>query len=95
MFYDCLGLEPAFLARGGVPTVVLDLQEVEVEETAFYMVQMVSMKEVDEEECLVTFDSGADVSVLPIYGSVGERRPGTKDLNMVGAQEARRLSTEA
>ena len=74
MFYDCLGLEPAFLARGGVPTVVLDLQEVEVEET---------------------FDSGADVSVLPIYGSVGERRPGTKDLNMVGAQEARRLSTEA
>lgn len=52
------------------------------------MVQMVSVREMDEEECLVTLDSGADFSVLPVsFGSVGEWRPGPKDLKMVDAQD--------
>lgn len=65
----------------------MDLQSMKAEESAFYMIQMVSMREADEEQCLVTLDSGADISVLPIsYGNVGEWRPGSKDLKMVDAQ---------
>ncbi|CAK8995425.1 132 kDa protein [Durusdinium trenchii] len=69
MFYDCL--EPTVWALQGGPIVALDLQQVETEETAFYMIQMVSVPEMEEEKCQVTLDSGADVCraipTIPVF----------------------------
>ena len=51
------------------------------------MAQTVRMDQVDLEECLVTLDSGADISVLPkSYGNVGQWAPGAETLKMVDAQ---------
>ena len=88
VFYDCL--EPSVWAPEEVPIIALDLQQVETEDIAFHMIQMVSVGDLDEEACFVTLDSGADVSVLPAnYGNVGEWRPGAKELKMVDAQGTR------
>ena len=77
VFYDCL--EPSVWAPEEVPIIAMDLQQVETEDIAFHMIQMVSVGDLDEEACFVTLDSGADVSVLPAnYGNVGEWRPGAK-----------------
>ena len=67
----------------GISIVAMDLQD-EAEER---LVQMVRMDQNDTEQCLVTLDSGADISVLPkSYGNVGQWAPGTESLKMVDAQ---------
>ena len=68
----------------------MDMQnhETDVEETKF--VQMVKVEEVIQDSCLVTLDSGADVSVLPLhYGEAGTWRPGSEQLRTVDAQGAK------
>ena len=53
-------IEPVDIPEG-ICIVAMDLQD-EAEEQ---LVQMVRMDQNDIEECLVTLDSGADISVLP------------------------------
>ena len=81
-FLDCI--EPVVLVPDGIAVVAMDLQDNNEEK----MVQMV--RRTNEEEhtsCLVTLDSGADVSVLPkSYASVGRWSEGSKNLKMVDAQ---------
>ena len=52
------------------------------------MVKMVRIQKIGyEDECMVTLDSGADVSVLPrCYAGTGERQQEREDLRMVDAQ---------
>lgn len=57
-FVDCI--EPVVLVPDGITVVAMDLQD----DAGEQMVQMGTGEE-GEEECLVTLDSGADVSVLP------------------------------
>ena len=80
-FEDCI--EPVVDIPEGISIVAMDLQD-EAEER---LVQMVRMDQNDTEECLVTLDSGADISVLPkSYGNVGQWAPGAESLKMVDAQ---------
>ena len=68
----------------GVSIVALDLQDSEEEEL---QVNMVKIEEDESDHCLVTLDSGADVSVLPrSYAAVGQRQQESTELKMVDAQ---------
>ena len=68
----------------GVSIVALDLQDSEEEEL---QVNMVKIEEDESDQCLVTLDSGADVSVLPrSYAAVGQRQQESMELKMVDAQ---------
>lgn len=70
----------------GITIVAMDLQD-EMDEK---LVQMVSTSQSGENECLVTLDSGADISVLPkAYADVGHWAPGSTSLRMVDAQGKR------
>ena len=83
-FYDCV--EPVVSIPLGVAIVAMDLQD----ESEEKLVQMVSAGEREGEECLVTLDSGADISVLPkAYADVGQWAPGSTSLRMVDAQGKR------
>ena len=83
-FYDCI--EPVVGIPLGVASVAMDLQD----ESEEKLVQMVSAGEREGEECLVTLDSGADISVLPkAYADVGQWAPGSTSLRMVDAQGKR------
>ncbi|CAK9016518.1 unnamed protein product [Durusdinium trenchii] len=68
MFYDCL--EPTVWALQGGPIVALDLQQVETEETAFYMIQMVSVPEMEEEKCQL-FPTGIGVNTTGNFSFLG------------------------
>ena len=76
---DCI--EPVVLVPDGIIAVVaMDLQDEREEK----MVQMVRTSEDEHASCLVTLDSGADVSVLPkSYTGVGES---SRRLRMVDTQ---------
>ena len=64
--------------------VAMDLQD-DLEERKVQMVR--TGEEEQDAGCLVTLDSGADISVLPrSYGSVGTWSPGSQNLRMVDAQ---------
>ena len=65
----------------GVSIVALDLQDSEEEEL---QVNMVKIEEDESDQCLVTLDSGADVSVS--YAAVGQRQHESTELKMVDAQ---------
>ena len=83
-YYDCI--EPVVSIPLGVAIVAMDLQD-ECDEK---LVQMISTGTGEGEECLVTLDSGADVSVLPkAYAEVGQWAPGSTSLRMVDAQGKR------
>ena len=85
MFMDCI--EPAVLVPDGTVIVAMDLQD---EEEELY-VQMVRHEEPEvKEPCLITLDSGADVSVLPrAYADVGHWKAGSQELRMIDAQGKR------
>ena len=85
MFMDCI--EPAVLVPDGTVIVAMDLQD---EEEELY-VQMVRHEETEvKEPCLITLDSGADVSVLPrAYADVGHWKAGSQELRMIDAQGKR------
>ena len=68
----------------GVTIIAMDLQD-EEEQMAVNMVRM--NYEEEEDKCLITLDSGADISVLPrSYAHVGLRQDGREELKMVDAQ---------
>ena len=75
--------EQAVQVPENVAIVAMDLQDEED-----VMVKMVRIQEIGyEDECMVTLDSGADVSVLPrCYAGTGERQQEREDLRMVDAQ---------
>ena len=81
-YMDCH--EPVVKAPAGVAIIAMDLQD----ERPDYMVNMVKIENVeDDKSCLVTLDSGADISVLPkSYANVGSWRPKPEELRMVDAQ---------
>ena len=80
-FEDCI--EPVVDIPEGMSIVAMDSQD----EAEDQLVQMVRMDQSDIEECLVTLDSGADISILPkSYGNVGQWAPGAESLKMVDAQ---------
>ena len=83
-FMDCI--EPAVLVPDGTAIVAMDLQDEEEE-----LVQMVRHEETEAKEpCLITLDSGADVSVLPrAYADVGHWKAGSQELRMIDAQGKR------
>ena len=84
-FFDCR--EPVVWTPSHVPVIAMDMQMHEVEEKGAKFIQMVKVEAVIQDSCLVTLDSGADVSVLPLhYGEVGTWRPGSEKLKMVDAQ---------
>ena len=77
--------EPTVEVPDDVAIVAMDLQDVEEEEMIVSMVRM--QRDAATGSCLITLDSGADISVLPQdYASVGERREGDGGLKMVDAQ---------
>lgn len=81
-YQDCY--EPTVEVPNGVMIVAIDLQDNE-EEMAVNMVRM--NNEEEDEKCLITLDSGADISVLPrSYANVGMRQDGRDELKMVDAQ---------
>ena len=81
-YMDCY--EPMVDVPLGVSIVALDLQDSEEEEL---QVNMVKIEEDEADQCLVTLDSGADVSVLPrSYAAVGQRQQESTELKMVDAQ---------
>ena len=68
-----------------VAIVAMDLQDIEEKEMIVNMVRRQDHEEVGS--CLITVDSGADISVLPKdYAGVGERQEGDGNLRMVDAQ---------
>ena len=80
-YHDCY--EPAVEVPGGVAIVAMDLQD--AEEMAVNMVK--KQEDGAEGSCLITVDSGADISVLPKdYAGVGERQQAEGQLKMVDAQ---------
>ena len=77
--------EPRVDVPAGVSIVAMDLQDDE----DFY-VNMVKIEGVNADNCLVTLDTGADVSVLPrTYASVGQWQQGSSELKMIDAQGKR------
>ena len=79
-FFDCI--EPVVNIPAGIVIVAMDLQDNEEK-----LVQMVSTGSEAGDECLVTLDSGADISVLPkAYADVEHWAPGSANLRMVDAQ---------
>ena len=80
-YVECV--EPAVQVPENVAIVAMDLQDEED-----VMVKMVRVQKIGcEEGCMVTLDSGADVSVLPrCYAGTGERQQEREDLRMVDAQ---------
>ena len=81
-YMDCY--EPMVDVPLGVSIVALDLQDSEEEEL---QVNMVKIEEDEADQCLVTLDSGVDVSVLPrSYAAVGQRQQESTELKMVDAQ---------
>ena len=78
-YVDCY--EPMVDVPLGVSIVALDLQDSEEEEL---QVNMVKIEEDESDQCLVTLDSGADVSVS--YAAVGQRQHESTELKMVDAQ---------
>ena len=81
-FQECY--EPRVEVPDDVAIVAMDLQD-EDEELVVSMVRM--QPEEMNENCLITVDSGADISVLPRdYAGVGKRREGDGELKMVDAQ---------
>ena len=84
-FFDCR--EPIVWTPSHVPVIAMDMQVHEEEGEEAKFIQMVKVEAVIQDSCLVTLDSGADVSVLPLhYGEVGTWRPGSEKLKMVDAQ---------
>ena len=80
-FMDCI--EPVVLVPDGIAVVAMDLQDDKDEK----VVQMVRTNESECASCMVTLDSGADVSALPkSYAGVGRWSEGSKPLRMVDAQ---------
>ena len=70
-YQDCH--EPAVEVPSDVAIVAMDLQDVEEKELTVNMVRRQDHEEVGS--CLITVDSGADISVLPKdYAGVGERQ---------------------
>ena len=83
-FFECI--EPVVHIPAGIMIVAMDLQDQGEEK----WVQMVSTGPKEGDECLVTLDSGADISVLPrAYAEVGQWAPGSASLRMVDAQGKR------
>ena len=80
-YFDCY--EPAVEVPDEVTIVAMDLQDPEE-----MMVSMVRRQDHEENgNCLITVDSGADISVLPKdYAGVGERQEAGEQLKMVDAQ---------
>ena len=77
--------EPAVEVPKDVAIVAMDLQDIEEKELSVNMVRRQDHEEVGS--CLITVDSGADISVLPKdYAGVGERQEGDGSLKMVDAQ---------
>ena len=73
--------EPMVEVPDDVAIMAMDLQD-DDEEMVVSMVRM--QPEEMNENCLITLDSGADISVLPRdYAGVGERREGDGGLKMV------------
>ena len=71
------------VARLGIAAVAMDLQDDREEK----MIQMARTNDDEQASCLVTLDSGADVSVLPkSYAGVGRWSEGSRQLRMVDAQ---------
>ena len=82
VFMDCI--EPVVLVPHGITVVAMDLQD-DLEEKQIQMVSTGGQGQ--DTRCLVTLDSGADISVLPrSYGGVGTWSPGSQNLKMVDAQ---------
>ena len=82
-YHECY--EPAVEVPGDVAIVAMDLQDNEEKEMSVNMVRRQDHHE--EGSCLITVDSGADISVLPKdYGGVGEQLEGDGSLRMVDAQ---------
>ena len=81
-FQDCY--EPTVDVPSGVTIIAMELQDIE-EQMAVNMVRM--NYEEEDDRCLITLDSGADISVLPrSYAHVGLRQDGREELKMVDAQ---------
>ena len=77
--------EPRVDVPAGVSIVAMDLQDDEE-----LYVNMVKIEGVNADNCLVTLDTGADVSVLPkTFASVGEWQQGSSELKMIDAQGKR------
>ena len=84
-FFDCR--EPVVWTPSHVPVIAMDMQTHEVEEKEAKFISMVKVEAVIQDSCLVTLDSGVDVSVLPLhYGEVGTWRLGSEKLKMGDAQ---------
>ena len=82
VFMDCI--EPVVLVPHGITVVAMDLQD-DLEEKQIQMVSTGGQGQ--DTRCLVTLDSGADISVLPrSYGGIGTWSPGSQSLRMVDAQ---------
>ena len=71
-FVDCI--EPVVLVPDGITVVAMDLQD-DLEERKVQMVR--TGEEEQDAGCLVTLDSGADISVLPSH--MAALAPGRRD----------------
>ena len=82
-YHECY--EPAVEVPRDVAIVAMDVQDIDEKEVS---VNMVRRQDHDEDgSCLITVDSGADISVLPKdYAGVGEQLEGDGSLRMVDAQ---------
>ena len=82
-YHECY--EPAVEVPGDVAIVAMDLQDNEEKEMSVNMVRR--QDRVEDRSCLITLDSGVDISVLPKdYVGVGEQLEGDGSLRMVDAQ---------
>ena len=82
-YHECY--EPAVEVPKDVIIVAMDLQDIEEKEMNVNMVRRQDHEDVGS--CLITVDSGADISVPPKdYAGVGERQEGDGSLRMVDAQ---------
>ena len=85
-YHDCY--EPAVEVPKNVAIVAMDLQDNEEKELSVSMVRRQDYAE--EGNCLITVDSGADISVLPKeFAGVGEQQASDGSLMMVDAQGKR------